>query len=65
LLPGDRIVLTTDGADDLLDSPLISDPVRRMFEQREGNLSSRIVAACEALNNPYADNVTVICMDWK
>lgn len=65
LLPGDRIVLTTDGADDLLDTPFVSDALRRIFDEREGNLSSRIVAACEALNNPYADNVTVICMDWK
>ncbi len=65
LLPGDRIVLTTDGADDLLDAPLVAESVRRIFEQREGNLSSRIVQACEALKNPYADNVTVICMDWK
>lgn len=65
LIPGDRIVLTTDGADDVLYTPITTEGVKQLFEPQEGNLATRIVEACVALDNPYADNVTVISVDWK
>lgn len=64
LLPGDRILLATDGSDDLLYTPVLTDTVKHIFEERNGNLAARVVEACRALESPYADNVTVIGMDW-
>lgn len=65
LLPGDRIVLTSDGSDDLLYVPALSENVRAIFTQREKNLATEIVQACVALESPVADNVTVIGLDWQ
>lgn len=68
LLPGDRIILASDGADALLLPPHMPESLRRMLDTRETdqkkNLSVALVEACEALQNPYADNVTVLSMDW-
>lgn len=64
LLPGDRILLATDGSDDLLYTPVLTDTVKHIFEERNGNLAARVVEACRALESPYADNLTVIGMDW-
>lgn len=65
LLPGDRIVLASDGADDLLYVPAVSEKVRAIFTQRDKNLATEIVQACVALNSPVADNVTVVGLDWQ
>lgn len=64
LLPGDRIIVSSDGADGLLLPTPVSPELRRVLDSREGDLSVSLVAACEGLNNPYADNVTVLTMDW-
>lgn len=64
LLPGDRIILTSDGTDDLLYTAVLSDEVKALLDERSGNLSVRIVEACRMLDNPYADNATVVSMDW-
>lgn len=65
LLPGDRILLTSDGTDDLLYTQVLSDEAKTALDNRSGNLAAHIVAACEALASPYADNVTVVAMDWE
>lgn len=64
LLPGDRIIVATDGVDDLLLAPVLADEVRELLSDRDGNLSVRVVEACQALHDPGADNVTVVCVDW-
>ncbi len=64
LLPGDRIIVATDGVDDLLLTPVLSDEVRELLSDRDGNLSVRVVEACQALNDAGADNVTVVSVDW-
>lgn len=64
LLPGDRIMLTSDGTDDLLYTPVLSEAAKQVLETRGGNLSADIVAACQALQAPFADNVTVVALDW-
>lgn len=64
LLPGDRIIVATDGVDDLLLAPVLTDEVRGLLSDRDGNVSVRVVEACQALNDPGADNVTVVSVDW-
>ena len=64
LLPGDRIIVASDGVDELLLSPVLTDEVRALLSGRDGNLSVRVVEACQALNDPGADNVTVVSVDW-
>lgn len=64
LLPGDRIMLATDGIEDLLQAQALTAPTRDLLNSREGELSPRIIEAIRALNNPMADNVTVVCLDW-
>ncbi len=64
LLPGDRVLLTTDGTDDLLYTPVVTDEVRALLNNREGDLAEAIVRACEDMQHPMADNVTVIALDW-
>lgn len=64
LLPGDRIILTSDGTDDLLYTSVLADDVKALLDERSGNLAVRITEACRLLENPYADNVTVVSMDW-
>lgn len=64
LLPGDRIIVASDGVDELLLSPVLTDEVRALLSVRDGNMSVRVVEACQALNDPGADNVTVVSVDW-
>ena len=65
LLPGDRLIIASDGVDDVLLPRVLSADVKNMLASREQPLSSLIIAACEALNDPAADNATVVCLDVK
>lgn len=64
LLPGDRIILSSDGADAVLLPSPPSQALRELLNTREGNLSAALVEACRQKENPYADNVTILSMDW-
>lgn len=64
LIPGDRILLTTDGTDDLLYVAALPEAVKTLLDDRSGNLAVSIVEACIAQKMPHADNVTVVGLDW-
>ena len=64
LLPGDRIILASDGVDELLLPEPMAPETRRVLDTRGGNLAAEIVDACKELNDENADNATVITMDW-
>ena len=36
---------------------------RDILNNRNGNLPVEIVEACKALNDPYADNTTIVSID--
>ncbi len=63
LLPEDRLVLATDGVDHLLLPPSLPESVRRLLSEHGGSLAARLVEACHALNDPTADNVTVLTLE--
>ena len=65
LLPGDRIIIASDGVDSLLLPQVLPESVKAMLDERsERPLSARLVEACVQQNSPVADNTTVITMDW-
>ncbi|MBQ1960810.1 MAG: protein phosphatase 2C domain-containing protein [Akkermansia sp.] len=64
LLPGDRLILASDGVDSLFLLPSISADTRALLETRQGSLAAGIVEACRALAEEHADNVTVVTLDW-
>ena len=64
LLPGDRIVLASDGVDELLLPTPLSEAARAILNSHSDNLSADIVEGCRALGRPDADNVTVLSMDF-
>ncbi len=63
LLPGDRLVLASDGSDALLQPCCLAESTRALFSQRGDSLAARLVEACRALGDPQADNVTIISFD--
>lgn len=63
LLPGDRIVLTTDGSEEILAPELLTSVGRRILDDREGSLPVALIEACQALDDPYADNTTIVSID--
>ena len=63
LLPEDRIVLTTDGSEDILAPELLTNVGRNILNNREGSLPVAIIEACQALDDPYADNTTIVSID--
>lgn len=63
LLPTDRILLASDGVESLLAPELLTQVGREILNDREGSLPVNIVEACQALNDPYADNTTVVSIE--
>ncbi|MGN0864555.1 MAG: PP2C family protein-serine/threonine phosphatase [Akkermansia sp.] len=63
LLPGDRLILCTDGAEPLLAQGVLLPELRALLNEREGSLAAHLVEACRELNEEHADNVTVITLD--
>ena len=63
LLPGDRIVLTTDGSEDILAPELLTNVGHNILNNREGSLPVALIEACQALDDPYADNTTIVSID--
>ena len=64
LLPGDRILLASDGVDELLLPTPLSPALRRMFDDRSNQLAAEVVTACERMELPEADNATVLHLDY-
>ncbi len=63
LLPGDRIILSSDGIEDLLHQRFLPPHVAQMLNSRADQLAPVIVDACRRLDEDYADNTTVISFD--
>lgn len=63
LLPGDRIILSTDGLETLLEQGVLPASVRRLLAKRGGSLAAELVEACRAAADETADNVTVVTLD--
>lgn len=63
LLPEDRIVLASDGAENILEPEMLTSVGRNILNDRESNLPAALIAACQALNDPHADNTTIISID--
>lgn len=63
LLPGDRIVFTTDGSEDVLAPELLTNVGRSILDNRDGSLPVALIEACQALDDPYADNTTIVSID--
>ncbi len=63
LLPGDRLVFATDGADDLLQPYCFTESTRAVFEAAQDNLAASLMEACRAQGNPQADNTTIVSLE--
>jgi protein phosphatase len=63
LLPGDRVILTSDGSENIISPEMLTQVGRDILNHRGGNLPVEIVEACKALNDPYADNTTIVSID--
>ena len=65
LLPGDRIMLASDGVDELLLPRPLSELARRVLDSKSDNFSAEIVEGCRELGRDDADNVTVLSMEFS
>lgn len=63
LLPKDRVVLATDGVENLLMLPVLAPQTQTVLSSPHLSSAAAIVEACQALNDPVADNTTVIVLD--
>lgn len=64
LLPGDRIILASDGADDLLLPAIMPDSVKDLLDCRERPLPALVVEACMKREDAQQDNLTIVSVDW-
>lgn len=64
LIPGDKLVLASDGVDELLLPTPMKASTRRMLDSQSDNLSAQIVEGCRELEHSDADNVTVLSMEY-
>lgn len=64
LLPGDRVVLASDGVDELLLGKPLSEAAQKALDAPLDRLSAEIVQGCRELELPDADNVTVLSMEY-
>lgn len=63
LLPRDRIILASDGTEELLFECHPGAELSALLSNRATPLASALVQACERLDNEFADNVTVLTLD--
>lgn len=63
VLPGDKIILCSDGLDDLLLGSTLPPSTRKLLDSRGGNPAALLIEACRAMNTDYADNATAITLD--
>lgn len=63
LLPGDRLIICSDGLDTLVGQDPMPPELRNLLNRRGGNLAALLVEADRHLHDEYADNVTVLTMD--
>ena len=54
----------SDGMDDLLLSGTLPDTTKEILDRRGNNLAVELVKACEEMDLPEADNVTVLTIDY-
>lgn len=63
LLPGDRVLVASDGADELLLMPVLTAEVCAILDAPGGNPAVSLVESCRRLADPAADNVTIVSVD--
>lgn len=64
LIPGDRVILATDGVEQVLRPGMASSVVKLVMQQSDShNPATSLVEACRAAATPSADNVTVVTLD--
>lgn len=63
LLPGDTLLLSTDGAEDVLEDAAVWSTVS--LNTPGVSPAVAVVEACRRLDNPHADNVTVVSMQLR
>ncbi len=63
LLPRDRVILASDGVEDLLYLNCLTADVIQVLNDRQPNLAVRLIDANTELDAPFADNCTVVSLD--